>query len=226
MLFLLQVNVVEVVANSFVVFFTQLAAFLPRLLAALLVLVVGWMVARAIRTGVSKGLRAIRFDEVAKKSGIDDLLKQGDVPLTLNGVLAGLVYWLLILVTLLAAIDTLGLAVASDVFNRVVLYLPNVIIAVVILILGALFAKLIRGTVSTVLASAQVEGARLISAMAYYAILIFAVALALVQLQIGRDLVLRAFTVAFGAVALALGLAFGLGGREWATRVIDRSFKK
>lgn len=226
MLFLLQVNVVEVVADSFRVFFTQLAAFLPRLLAALLVLAVGWIVARWIRTGVSRGLHAIRFDELAKKAGIDDLLKQGDVPLTLNGVLAGLGYWLIMLVTLLAVIDSLGLAVASDVFNRVVLYLPNVVVAVLILVLGALFAKLIRGTVSTVLANAQVEGAPLISAIAYYAILIFAIALALVQLQIGRDLVLRAFTVAFGAVALAFGLAFGLGARDWAARVVDRSFKK
>lgn len=224
--FLLQVDVLDIVTNSFRTFFTQLAAFLPGLLAALLVLAVGWIVARGIRTGVSRGLRAIHFDELAKKSGIDDLLKQGDVPLTVSGVLAGLGYWLIMLVTLLAVVDTLGLAVASDVFNRVVLYLPNVVVAVLILILGALFAKLIRGTVSTVLANAQVEGAPLISAIAYYAILIFAGALALVQLQIGRDLVLRAFTVAFGAVALAFGLAFGLGARDWAARVVDRSFKK
>jgi hypothetical protein len=223
---LLQLDFIDIVVNSFTNFFTQLGSFLPRLLGAMLILVVGWIVARWGRKGASKGLKAIRFDELAKNSGMDDLLKQGDVPLTTNGVLSGLVYWILMLFTILAAIDSLGLAVASELFNGIVLYLPNVVVAVVILILGGLFAKLIRGTVSTVLVNAQVEGAKAISAIAYYAVVVFAVSVALVQLQIGRDLVLAAFRISFGALAVATALAFGLGGREWAARVIDKTLKK
>jgi len=223
---LLQLDFIDILVNSFTNFFTQLGRFLPQLLGALVILAVGWIVARWGRTGVRKGLRALHFDEMAKRSGIDDLLKQGDVPLTLNGVLSGLVYWILMLFTILAAIDSLGLAVASELFNRIVLYLPNVVVAVVILILGALFAKLIRGTVSTVLVNAQVEGAKAISAIAYYAVLVFAISVALVQLQIGRDLVLAAFRLAFGALAVAAALAFGLGGRDWAAQVIDKTLKK
>ncbi|HLB36581.1 MAG TPA: hypothetical protein VJL31_08440 [Gemmatimonadales bacterium] len=204
----------------------QFGAYLPRLLGALLILVVGWIVARWIRTGVSKLLVAVRFDEVSKKSGIDEVLQQGGVRLTLNGVISGLIYWLVMLVALLASIDSLGLAVASDVLNRVVLYLPNVVIAVVILILGALFANLIRGIVGTYLANAQVSGARIISAIAHYAVLVFAAAVALVQLGIGRELVTSAFQIAFGAVCLALALAFGLGGRDWAARMIDKATRK
>lgn len=223
---LLQANFLEIMLNSFRSFFGQLGTFLPRLLGALVILAVGWIIARMVRAGVSKGLTAIRFDQLAERSGIDALLKRGEVPLTLNAVLAGLIYWFFILITLLAAVDSLGLAVASDLFNQVVLYLPNVVVAVVILIMGALFAKLIRGTVSTVLANAQVEGARVISAIAYYAIIVFAVSVALVQLQIGRDLVLAAFRLAFGGLCLALAIAFGLGGRDWASRMIERTLKQ
>lgn len=223
---LLQPNFLQVFLNSIQTFFGQIGAFIPRLLGALLILVIGWVVARLIRTGVSKGLTAVRFDEMAQRSGIDALLKQGGVALTSNGVLASLIYWFFMLITLLAAVDSLGLAVASDLFNEVVLYLPNVVVAVVILIMGGLFAKLIRGTVSTVLVNAQVEGAPVISAIAYYAILVFAVSVALVQLQIGRDLVLAAFRIAFGGLCLALALAFGLGGRDWAARTIERTLKQ
>jgi hypothetical protein len=223
---LFQMNFIEVMLNSFRTFFGQVGAFLPRLIGALLILAIGWIIARLVRAAVSKGLTAIRFDDIAQRSGIDALLKQGDVPLTLNAVLAGLIYWFFMLITMLAAVDSLGLAVASDLFNRIVLYLPNVFVAVVILIIGGLLAKLIRGTVSTVLANTQVEGARAISSLAYYAIIVFAVSVALVQLQIGRDLVLAAFRLAFGGLCLALAIAFGLGGKDWATRTIDRNFKQ
>jgi len=215
---------IDVVLDSLRTFLTELGAFLPRLIGALAILIAGWIVARLFRAGVSKGLHAIRFDELAKKSGIDDALRAGDVPLTLNGVLSGLVYWFVMLVALLAAINSLGLTIASDLFSQIVLYLPNVLVAVVILVVGALFAKLVRGVVGTYVSSAQIDGGRVISAIAYYAILVFAVFVALQQLKIGQDMLLAAFRLSFGAVALALALAFGLGGKDWAARVIDRTF--
>lgn len=215
-----------IVVDSLRSFLTQLGGFLPRLLGALLILFIGWIVARWLRTGVRKLLQVVRFDEVSKKSGVDDMLSQGGVTLTANGVIAALIYWLVMLVTLLAAIDSLGLAVASDALNRVVLYLPNVVVAVLILIFGALFGNLIRGIVGTYLANAQVAGARTISTIAQYAILVFAASVALVQLGIGQELVTSAFQIAFGAVCLALALAFGLGGRDWASRMIDKTFRK
>ncbi len=217
---------IDVVVESLRSFLTRLGNYLPRLLGALVIIVLGWIIARWVRTGVSKLLTAIRFDELAARSGVDDALKKGGVELTLNGVIAGLAYWLIILITLLAAVDTLGLTVASDMLNNVVLYLPNVVVAVIILMLGALFANLIRGMVGTYLAGAQVNGAGAISAMAYYAIIVFTASVALVQLGIGRELVVAAFQIAFGAVCLALALAFGLGGRDWASRMIDRTFPK
>ncbi|GBD31687.1 hypothetical protein HRbin33_00646 [bacterium HR33] len=216
----------NIVVDSLRSFLTQLAGYLPRLIGALVILLVGWIIARWIRVLVAKLLAAVRLDQATKKAGIDDMLRQGGIELTMSGVIAGLVYWLIVLVTLLAAIDSLGLAVASDVLNQVVLFLPNVVVAVLILIFGALFGNLIRGIVATYLAGAQIAGAKVIASIAHYAVLIFAVAVALVQLGIGRELVTSAFQIAFGAVCLALALAFGLGGREWAAKLLDKVFGK
>jgi Mechanosensitive ion channel, conserved TM helix len=217
---------IDVVVDSVRSFLAQLGSALPRLLGALLVLAIGWLIARWIRTAVTKLLHALRFDALAARGGIDDMLKQGGLQTSMTGVLAGLVYWTIILVTLLAAVNSLGLTVASDMLSRVVLYLPNVVVAVLILILGALFGRLIQGTVRTYLSNAQVNGAALIGNLAYYAILVFAGAVGLEQLGIGQALVVSTFQIAFGAVCLALALAFGLGGRDWAARVIARTFKE
>jgi small-conductance mechanosensitive channel len=220
---LLQINVVVDSVRSFL---TQLGTYLPRLLGAILVLIVGWLVAKWIRTGVTRLLGALHFDEISKKSGIDQVLQQGGLQSTLAAILAGLIYWTIILVTLLAAVNSLGLTVASDMLSRVVLYLPNVVVAVIILILGALFGRLIQGIVRTYLSNAQVSGAAMISNVAYYAILVFAAAVTLEQLGIGQALVVSTFQIAFGALCLALAIAFGLGGRDWAARTIDRAFNQ
>lgn len=215
----------EVILDSLRSFLTQLGGYLPRVLGALVVLFIGWVIARWVRTGAAKALKAMRIDEAAQKSGIDEALKNGGVPITMGGVVSGLLYWLVMLVALLAAIDSLGLAVASEVLNRVVLYIPNVMVAVLIVIFGALFANLIRGIVATYLAGAKVSGAKAISTLAQYAILTFAASIALVQLGIGQTLITSAFQIAFGAICLALAIAFGLGGRDWAARTIDRATK-
>jgi small-conductance mechanosensitive channel len=220
---LLQINVVVDSVRSFL---TQLGTYLPRLLGAILVLIVGWLIAKWIRTGVIKLLGALHFDEISKKSGIDQVLQQGGLQSTMADILAGLIYWTIILVTLLAAVNSLGLTVASDMLSRVVLYLPNVVVAVIILILGALFGRLIQGIVRTYLSNALVSGAAMISNVAYYAILVFAAAVTLEQLGIGQALVVSTFQIAFGALCLALAIAFGLGGRDWAARMIDRTFNQ
>jgi hypothetical protein len=216
----------EVMLESLRSFLSQLGGYLPRVIGALLVLLIGWIVARWVRTGTTKLLKSIKFDEAAQKSGIDEALKTGGIAMSMSGVVSGLVYWLVMLIALLAAVDSLGLAVASEVLNRVVLYIPNVVVAVLILIFGALFGNLIRGIVATYLAGAKVSGAPVISAIAQYSILVFAVSAALVQLGIGRELITSAFQIAFGATCAALALAFGLGGRDWAARTIEQTTKR
>ena len=217
-----QIGVLESVKS----FLNQMSAFLPKLIGALVILIVGWIIAKVVRSLAVKGLKLIRLDVLVEKSGIDEFLKQGGLQLTMQGLLAGLLYWLIMLIVLLAASNSLGLQVASDLFSKIVLYIPNVIVAVIVLILGAFFARLVKGILLTYLNNVGVEGAATISTLAQYAIIVFVTFTALEQLAIGRELIVSAFELAFGAVCLALALAFGLGGRDWAASIFGNLRKK
>lgn len=133
-----------------------------------------------------------------------------------------MIYWLIMLIVILAGLDALGLGVASELFNQIILYIPNVIVAVLALIFGVFLAGFIAQVVSTYLANVGVSNANVIGAIARYAIILFVISLSLTQLNIGEELVSNAFLLLFGAVCLALGLSFGLGGKEWAAGVIKK----
>lgn len=200
----------------------QLADFLPKLLAALVLLFFGWIIAKLVRGGVKRLLALAHFDRLAEKTGVEEFLKHGDMHITLAGIISEVSYWLVLLVVLVTVSSSLGLTAVADLFNRVVLYLPNIIVAVLIIIFGTLLARFINRLVFAWLRNLGVEGALTISTVSEYGVQIFAIFVALEQLEIGTRLLTTAFAILFGAVCLALALAFGLGGRDWAARVIER----
>jgi hypothetical protein len=130
------------------------------------------------------------------------------------------------LAVILAALNSLGLQAAAELFNRVILYLPNVLVATLMLLLGSLLGRFVQSVSFTYLNNIGVEGASFISHAAHWAILIFVVSIALEQLSIGGEILVSAFQILFGAACLALALAFGLGGRRWAAHVLDKLWKK
>lgn len=200
----------------------QLADFLPKLLAALVLLFLGWIIAKLVRGGVRRLLALAHFDQLSEKTGVEEFLKHGDMHITFSGIISEVCYWLVLLIVLVTVSSSLGLTAVADLFNRVALYLPNIIVAVLIVIFGTLLARFINRMVFAWLRNLGVEGALTISTIAEYGVQIFAVFVALEQLAIGTQLLTTAFAILFGAVCLALALAFGLGGREWAGRAIDR----
>ncbi len=206
-------------------FLNEFAGYLPQLIGAVLILIVGWIVAKVIRRIVVKGLRIIRFDRLTEKSGIDSFLMEGGIRLTATDVLGSLVYWMLMLIIFLAVMNSLGLQIASSLLNQIILYIPNVIVATIIVIIGSFLAKFVQGALLVYLKNIKVAGAQGMSRIAQYAILVFAASIALDQLGIGRELVASAFQIAFGAFCLALALAFGLGGRDWAAKVMKKGLK-
>lgn len=217
---------VNVMLESLRTFWMQVVLFLPKLIGAVLILIVGWVLAKFVRKATLKALKFIRLDVIAEKSGIEDFLVKGGVRLTTVTILGNLVYWLIMFIVFLAVLNSLGMEVAADLFNKIILYIPNVIVAVIILIFGTMFAKFAQGITLTYLKNVGVGGARAMSIIAQYAILVFVVSLTLEQLAIGGLVLVSAFQIAFGALALALALAFGLGGREWASHVLKRLWKK
>jgi hypothetical protein len=194
----------------------------PQLLAALVLLFVGWLLANVVRTGVAKLLDVLKFDMLAERTGIDAFLKQGNISLTLSKIVGKLAYWIVILVVVVMVSNSLGLDMVAELFRRVVFYIPNIIVAILVLVFGILVARFINRMIFAYLNNLGVSGALVLSTLSEYAIIIFVVFVALEQLQIGTSLLTAAFQIGFGAVGLALALAFGLGGRDWAAGVIKK----
>jgi hypothetical protein len=211
---------IDLFLNSLQTFWGQIAMFLPKFLAAIVLLLIGWLLARLLRAGVRRGLEALDFSRMAEKSGIEALLRQGGVELSLAGMIGGLAYWLVLLVVTVSAANSLGLDAVATLVNRVVLYLPNVLVAILILLFGTLFARFLNRLVFAWLSGIKAPAALTLSTGTEYAVQVFTLFIALEQLQIGSGLITVAFAIAFGGVVLALALAFGLGGREWAAQRI------
>jgi hypothetical protein len=201
----------------------QLGAFVPRLLLAAAILLVGWLLAKAARFAIDRALRAMNFHIVSEKAGIDPFLREGGGRIDTVGVLALLVYWLIILIALMVAFNSLNLEYVTELISRVLLFLPRVMVAVLLIAFGAYFARFVGVAVGTYLRGIGAEGARLVGRFAMVAIMVFVVLIALDQLGLG-DVVRQTFLILVAAVALGLALAFGLGGRERAAELLDRWF--
>ena len=199
----------------------QVGVFLPRLLLAIVILIIGWFIAKAVRFAVVKALRAINFGVVTEKAGIDQFLKQGGAHIDTVRVLGALSYWLVILAALMVASNSLELAHVTDLVGHIVLFVPKVMFAVVILVFGAYFARFVGSALTRYLHDIRVGEASLIGRLALYAIMVFVIMIALDQMGLG-DIIRQAFLIIVAGIALGLALAFGLGGQKRAAEVIER----
>jgi hypothetical protein len=218
-------TVVDPILDALRLTWSQLQVLSPRLLSATLLLIFGWLIARGIRTGLIKVLRLIRLESAAERAGIESFLMRGGVRFTAVTLTGTLVYWLLMLVVALTVFNVLGLQVSAMLLDQVSAYLPNILVALVILVFGLMLARFLGAMVETYLNNIGVERAEEIGFLTRAATIAFVLTLALQQLQFGGDVLLSAFQLAFGGVCLALALAFGLGGREWAAGILHRTRK-
>lgn len=204
----------------------DLLAILPDLLLALVLLIAGWLFAKLARRVAVRALKAARVDELAEHSGFDDFLVQGGVEQTTVTLIAGTVYWLILAAVFVALLDALGLRTAEVLLNRLANFVPNLVVAVGILVFGSLLSRVIGGLVFSYLSNIGTAAAEPIGALARYALLVFVVFMAAEQLAIRTEVLVSAFQIAFAALCLAAALAFGLGGRDWAEKVINRYTRK
>jgi hypothetical protein len=222
-----QANLIVDTVRSYLVAIGQ---FLPKLTGAIVVLVVGWLIAKALKWALVRALKLTRFNVVTEKAGIDEFLKRGGSRMTTIDLLGVLTYWLVILITLLTAFNTLGLGVVAELFRRVVLFVPNVLAAVLIVAIGLYFARLLSETVVTYSKNVGLEDAEFLGKLTRYAIMIFVAIIALAQMEIGGEILRNAFYILFGAICLAAAVAFGLGGQKkvegWLDRILQERGKK
>jgi hypothetical protein len=201
-------------------------AILPDLVLALLLLIAGWLFARLLRRAARRVLRAARIDELAERAGFDDFLVQGGVESTTVTLLAGTLYWLVLAAVFVTLLDALGLRAADLLLERLTTFVPNLILAIGILVFGSLLSRVIGGLVFGYLSNIGSAAAEPIGALARYALLVFVIFMAAEQLAIRTEVLVSAFQIAFAALCLAAALAFGLGGRDWAEKVIVRYTRK
>ena len=213
---------IDMVLDTSREFLHQAAALLPRLVLALFVVLVGWLVAKVVRFAVEKALRAVNFNVLTERAGTDHFLQHGGLrgdTTTLFGLLA---YWMVIIAALMIAFNGLGLVYIADLLQRLELFAPKVLVAGLVLVLGSYFARFVGESIETYCRTAQIADGDMLGKIARYLIMAFVMMIALSQIEVGGDILQRTFLIILAGVIFALALAFGLGGKDWAAALLER----
>lgn len=216
----------QVLLDTLSVILTRVGNFLPTLIGALIVLIVGWIIAKLLQKVVTQVLKIARLDVLSEKAGIASILAKGEIKYTLAELIGVIIYWLLILVVVIATLDAFNLKVAAELLDRVVLYVPNVIAAIFILVLGMFFAALLGAVVRTTASNAGITYAKNLGQITQVAIVVFAVLITLGQLGVRTLILDQAILVLLASLGLGLALAFGLGSKEIAGKIMSELVDK
>ena len=203
---------------------TALSLFLgaiPRIIGFLVILIIGWFIAGLLASAVAALLRAVRFNDLAQSSGFSGFVRNMGVRKDASGMLADIVKWFVRLIVLVVAFDALGLPAVSQVLQQFLLWIPNLVVAVVVLVIAGLAANALGNLVRGSTASAGFTNPDLLASIARIAVWAFGIVVAVNQIGVAQELVNTLFMGFVGALALAAGLAFGLGGRETAAQIVD-----
>ena len=209
-------NLLDEISGFFQNSMQSFVLFLPTIINALLVLIIGWVIAKIVQWIV------LRIDTLASKSGVQKFLEKRGYKKGISGVAASICFWAIILIVLVNFFNLLGMEVVSDLLNQLILFIPNILIACVLIILGFYLAEFVSSLVAGSLEESGFENPELVGKMVFYAIGIFTLAIALTQIGIGEMLITNVVSIMFASVGLALAIAFGFGAREWARNVIRR----
>ena len=204
----------------------QIGAFMPRLGVALVVLLLGWLLAKAARFSVVKALRALNFGVLTERAGIDTFLQQGGSQRDTTHVFGWIIYLLVMLATLMVAFNSLGLTQVSDLLGRLLVFVPRLLVALLVVVFGAYFARFVGNAVQGWCRASGIGDAALLGGVARYALTAFVVLLAVDHLDIGGGLIQQTFLILLAGIVLAAALAFGLGARDRAAALLERWFPR
>lgn len=201
-------------------------AAIPRILGFIVILVIGWVLAALIARGVAALLRRVRFNDVSNRSGFTDLVHKMGLPLDASDFIGATVKWFIRLIALVVAFDALGLPAVSDVLRSLLFWLPNLVVAIVVLVIGGLAANALANIVRGSTAKAGLGNPNLLANVAKVTIWAFAVIVAVNQIGVAESLINTLFMGTVAAIALAIGLAFGLGGRDTAAEIVHNWYRQ
>jgi len=205
---------------------TQISQFMVNVLLFIVILVVGWLLSKAFKAVVSKALKTVRIDALSSRIELDKILSKGGIDYLLSDLIGIICYWLGLLVTFMVAINSIGLTIAAELLNKIVLYIPNVISGIFILIIGMFAATALKNIVNTAANNAGLGQGKLLGRVVEVVVMIFAVFVGLEQLNIGVRITELTVGIILGSLGLALALAFGLGCRDIAGRFVAELVEK
>src|SRR3989338_4838560 len=198
-------------------------SFLPNLVIAIIVFIIGWVVGSVVGKAIGQVISAIKIDKLFQNAGAEEVLAKAGMRLSVGGFIGGLVKWFIVVVFLMTSFWLIGLSQVNDFLREVVIsYLPQVIIAALILVLATVIADVTRKIVSGTAKVNNIRSANFLGAVSFYSIWVFALIIALYQLGIAREFMQILFTGIIAMLAIAGGLAFGLGGRDAASKAIEK----
>lgn len=204
----------------------RILEYIPKLVGVAIIFIVGWIIAKVAQGVVVQFLKWLRLDSFADRVKLSDFLAKGEIRYSPTELIGVLVYWLLMLVVVVASLNALNLTVVGDLLNQVVLYIPLVLAAIFIVILGVFLASFSNTVVRTAAANAGVRTARTMGELVQTVVVIFAVVLALDQLRIGEQILRITIAAILGSIGLGFAIAFGLGCKDqaakWVERAVDR----
>jgi hypothetical protein len=213
----------DTISGAFQNIWMGVVAFLPNLIVAIVIFIIGWIVASLVGRLIAQLIKSVKLDSALEQAGFGAVVRRAGFELSSGGFIGGLVKWFVIVVFLVAAFDVLGLNQVNMFLQSVVLlYLPQVIVAVLILLVAIVIADALRKIVVGAAKAAGVKSANFLGTVTKWAIWIFALLAALVQLGIAVGFIQTLFTGVVVALSLAFGLSFGLGGQDAASRYIEK----
>ncbi|MFH1611625.1 MAG: hypothetical protein ABIA83_03445 [Patescibacteria group bacterium] len=216
---------VDVLRSVFIDLWAGVVLFVPKFLFALVVFLLGLVIAGLLNKVVVRLASALHIEELVKKLELDDLFRRAGIKLDIGAALGWIVKWFVIIFSLVAAADILQWDQVTVFLTTIIAYIPSVIISVIILLVGFVLANFVQEVIKSALDAVKMNTAHFLAGIARWAIIVFSFMAALVQLGIAQSLIQVLFTGFVAMIALAGGLAFGLGGREYASRILSQLSK-
>ncbi len=201
--------------------FTRVVNYIPTLISALVVLFAGWFVAKIIQKIATKVFSWLKLDTLSDKSGLSNLFKGAGIKYTLSQLIGMLLYWFVMLMVFISALNILKLNVVAGLMDKIIFYIPNVIAAIFIFVVGMYIASFVSGFVKTAMRGVGVQEAHFLGTLTRSVVILFALIISLQQLRIQAGILSFALNIMLASIGLAVGLSFGLGGRDIAARMLE-----
>jgi len=205
---------------------TQISQFMVNVLLFIVILIAGWLLSKVFKAVVSKALKTIKIDALSSRIELDKMLSKGGIDYSFSDLIGVICYWFGLLITFMVAINSIGLTIAAELLNKVILYIPNVVSGIFILIIGMFAATALKNIVKTAANNAGLEQGKILGRIVETVVMIFAIFVGLEQLNIGVRITELTVGIILGSLGLALALAFGLGCRDIAGRFVAELVEK